>query len=104
MKTAAQRAVAAVGDVLGTPAARRRADYQALFSGPTGQRVLADLFKRCRVGNVSVACRADSGGGDPCMTFYNEGRREVALYIQSQLNMDDDEAIRLAQRRAHDGD
>lgn len=88
-----------VEDWLNTPGARLRADYQAVFSGPSGQNVLADLARRARVGNVSAVI------GDPYITYFHEGRRDMALHIRSQLNMSDEDMIDLAQRRAKtDGD
>lgn len=95
---AATAAVRKVEDWLDTPAARLRQDYQAIFGGPTGERVLADLFKRARIGNSSAVV------GDSHMTYFFEGRRDVALHIQNQLSMSDADAVRLAQRRADDGD
>ena len=97
MTAALKNPVRLVEDWLNTPAARLRADYQALFEGPTGQRVLADLMKRARVGNSSAVIES------PHMTYFFEGRRDLALYIQAKLNMSDEDAIRLAQRRAEDG-
>ncbi len=56
-------------------------DYLTAFGSESGKRVLADLMK---FGNML----GPSFATDPYRTAFNEGRRDVALYILNQLNYD----------------
>ena len=57
-------------------------DYKSVFSGPAGQRVLADLKRRC------LFDRQTFDPGNQYMTAFNEGARYVAMYIDAQVNVD----------------
>lgn len=61
---------------------RRRTAYVKTFTGPFGEEVLADLAKFCRANETTfhVDARAHAVA---------EGRREVFLRIQRQLNLTD---------------
>jgi hypothetical protein len=72
------------------PAHRRRAaDYRAVFSGPAGERVLADLFDFCGV--ARECSHLDAEGLNR-----QEGMRRVALRVASFLNLKDEEIVRRA--------
>lgn len=74
-------------------AAKERAEtlraYQAVFAGPVGQLVLADILTRAGlVGSSFVP-------GDPCATAFNEGKRRIGLEIIESLNVNPDNVLRM---------
>lgn len=74
----------------------RQQRYQAVFSGPDGEWVLADIYRKCRVHLSSHT------PGDPYHTAYCEGIREVAVEIARILGEDADTMLRRAnQETAH---
>lgn len=68
----------------------RRRSYQAVFLGGDGkpnaeqERVLADLRKFCNAGDSSFY------PGDPHITSFNEGKREVWNRLQGNLFLSDE--------------
>ena len=58
-----------------------RAAYKLVFETPDGQRVLADLRRRCHVHTSTFSPTADE-------IFVNEGQRQVVLYIEDMLVTD----------------
>jgi len=66
----------------------RRGAYQKIFLNPVGQEVLADLARFCRAHTSSMS-------PDPYMTAMLEGRREVFLRIQHQLNLTNEDLWKL---------
>lgn len=83
-----------------TPSARRdytrRERYRAVFSGPDGEWVLADILHRCGlIAAVHAVCE-DGSGTDVFATGIVEGRRLAALQITSVLDMEMDEIIEAA--------
>jgi hypothetical protein len=68
----------------------RRNLYRECFATEAGKYVLRDLFHFCNVSRPVLV------PGDPGMTGFNDGLRRVALRIAKQLNMSDDEILRLA--------
>ena len=67
---------AAIGD--------RRVTYRQVFRTPNGERVLKDLAKFCRANSTTMH-------PDPRMHALAEGRREVWLHVQQQLQLTEDE-------------
>jgi hypothetical protein len=66
--------------------------YQHVFSSEAGKKVLADVCKRAGVLAVSHT------KGDPHETAFYEGKRSLALFILSMLQIDAsklDEAIEM---------
>jgi hypothetical protein len=59
-----------------------------VFAGPSGQIVLADLMRASGIGASSFA-------GDPHRTAFNEGQRNVAIYLIRMINSDPDAAARM---------
>ncbi len=57
------------------------ADYQATFKTPHGRRVFRDLLKKTGFMELNYA------PGDPYATAFNEGGRNVTLYIAKQLKL-----------------
>lgn len=66
----------------------RKQDYQAVFESPVGRRVLADLARFCRA-------HATTFHDDARKHAVLEGRREVWLRIQQQLQMSDEQIYAL---------
>ncbi len=66
--------------------------YQIAFSGPSGQLVLADMKRFCRAGSPCW-------DADPRIHALLEGRREVFLRVDDQINLPVEE---LLQRRVGD--
>lgn len=62
----------------------RANDYRAVFSNPIGQRVLADLAKFCRAHESTF-------NADARLHAVAEGRREVWLRIQRNLELTDEQ-------------
>lgn len=73
---------------------RQGADYQAVFSGEPGKRVLADLRQRCgyQRNNFNVARGSDS------YLAYLEGRRSVYQEIDALVQADDTELEELTRQ------
>lgn len=67
---------------------RKRA-YSLTFQSPAGNEVLIDLAKFCRAAETCVV------PGDNDLTRVLEGRREVWLRIQQQLNLSSEELFQL---------
>lgn len=72
----------------------RKADYQNVFAGESGRRVLADLYRFCHMDQPSFAT-------DPFVTAFNEGQRRVFLRIAALLRLADDDILKLATEK-HD--
>ena len=68
--------------------ARRRTAYVKTFTNPFGEEVLADLAKFCRANQTTFH-------DDARKHAVAEGRREVWLRIQAQLNLSDAELWRI---------
>lgn len=62
----------------------RRVTYRQVFRTPNGERVLADLAKFCRANRTTMH-------PDSRAHALAEGRREVWLHIQQQLQLTEDE-------------
>lgn len=60
-------------------------DYQSVFGSPEGQRILADLRKRCPFLLDSID---SSRGIDVNRLIYLEGQRSVLLHIYKMLRAD----------------
>jgi len=69
--------------------AARSTAYKAIFGGPHGQEVLADLRRFCR------ATLPTADVNNVHTTFLLEGRREVWLRIMSHLQLTDDDIYNL---------
>lgn len=70
---------------------RRQTAYQTTFAGPTGELVLADIFKFCRMYKSTFHV-------DPRVAANLDGRREVALRIQQHLKLSDEQLWSLVSR------
>lgn len=57
------------------------ADYQTTFKTPHGKRVLRDLLKKTGFMELNYS------PGDPYATAFNEGGRNVALYITKRMKL-----------------
>lgn len=64
--------------------ASRRTNYVRTFKNPVGRVVLKDLAKFCRA-------HESTGHSDPTVAARLDGRREVWLRIQHNLNLSDSE-------------
>lgn len=62
----------------------RAQDYRTVFASPVGQRVLADLAKFCRANESTFHA-------DARLHAVAEGRREVWLRIQRNLELTDEQ-------------
>ena len=60
-----------------------KALYQSVFDNDNGRRVLAHLMK---VGNV---VSPTVHGTNPCMTYFEEGKRSLVLSIMRQVFRDE---------------
>lgn len=67
---------------------RRASAYRAVFSGPQGDIVLADLAVFCRATEPTFHA-------DARLHALAEGRREVFLRIQKQLHLSDEQLFDL---------
>ena len=76
---------------------RQRA-YRLCFGAPPSQGVLADLSHFCCAADTCVAAPRD-GPVDVQRTLILEGRREVWLRIQQQLNLTPEQLFALATGR-----
>lgn len=63
-------------------------DYVKVFGGAVGKRVLNDLMKFCRVGEVPL-------GPDDRTSWILQGRNEVAIRILQRLKLSQDELYAL---------
>ena len=63
---------------------QRRLDYHAVFGSEQGQRVLADILRRCGVMKGTFA------GCDTHLAAFHEGRRRVGLELIETLNQHPD--------------
>jgi hypothetical protein len=70
--------------------AQRQQAYRAVFDGPVGRLVLADLALFCRA-------TASTFHADPRAAAQLDGRREVFLRIQEHIQISDDELWALKQ-------
>lgn len=76
---------------------RLQQEYKTVFESPEGQGVLHDLFRECGVFKTSM----DNNSSN--MTAFNEGKRAIALHIQSRLRTDNVLAIqRLLMEKSND--
>lgn len=71
----------------------RRADFRQTFGTPAGKRVLAELLRRGWV------TRPGFDPGNPYVTAYREGQREMALHIAGMIGLSDEDIMRLARDR-----
>jgi hypothetical protein len=67
--------------------------YRDTFDGPQGERVLADLYPICCMGESTYK------GNDTQMKI-NEGKRQVFLHIMAMCRADEAELARLAHDQA----
>jgi hypothetical protein len=67
--------------------------YKDAFEGPQGERVMADLYFICNMGESTYR-------GDDTQMKINEGKRQVYLHISSMLRADEEELARLAHQQA----
>ena len=74
---------------------RRRA-YKVAFSGPDGQKVLADLRRFCR------ATLPTADVNNVHTTYLLEGRREVFLRILSHLQLTEDDVYKLIEENPNE--
>lgn len=77
---------------------RRRDAYRAAFGGASGRTVLLDLTRFCGAFDSSHV------RGNGTETAFNEGQRNVWLYIARQLGMTDAELIDLARQLTEEND
>ena len=61
-------------------------DLGTVLSIPQGQRVLWRLLERCGVYKTSIST-------DPYATYYNEGERNIGLFLMSEINEVDPQAL-----------
>lgn len=61
---------------------RKLALYRNVFGGEAGQEVLRDLMAQFSVFKTTAVA------GDPHMTHFHEGERNVVLYIAQMMEMD----------------
>lgn len=66
----------------------RQTDYVKVFSSVPGKRVLADLMKFGRIGEVAM-------GPDDRTTNILQGRQEFAVRILQHLNLSQEELFKL---------
>ena len=55
--------------------------YQDLFNDPNGEKVIQDLMTR-------FGMKTSTFNTDPYVTAFNEGQRNVVLYILTRMNLD----------------
>jgi len=67
-------------------------DYQAVFSGPRGERVLRHILKSGHVTSSTLV------PNDPLSTSHNEGRRNLALSILRFVRRDHTELMAEVER------
>lgn len=61
--------------------------YRDVFASDQGKLILKDLIKECHVASPVMA-------EDTNETFFNEGKRNVFLYIMNRTNLDPDEVFK----------
>lgn len=66
----------------------RQRNYQTVFKGPVGEKVLQDLAEFCRANTSTFHA-------DPRLHAVLEGRREVWLRIQEHLQLDSEQLWKL---------
>lgn len=73
-----------------SPEARRiRNAYRAVFRGPMGEVVLADLADACCMTSSGIA-EDDSGRADQVRSNANLGKQDVYRHIMNMMRMDDE--------------
>lgn len=72
--------------------------YQRVFKSKDGERVLADLKKRCFVNKTSLS------PGQPDVTGFNEGRRSIFVRIEEMIETDVDKLKELPRNYQSQGD
>jgi hypothetical protein len=75
-----------------------RASYRQSFTGASGQRVLLDLARFCRVGRAALPVSRVTGMTDTHALALTEGRREVFQYLTKRLRMTDEQINNLMER------
>lgn len=75
---------------------RRAQDYQAVFAGPVGERVLADIFRFGGMMQPSIRVSPQMGTIDPLAIAVAEGRRELALRIARFCSLSYTEVMNIA--------
>lgn len=60
--------------------------YLAVFSGPAGKAVLADIMRQGGLMVTTMHLGGKMIPSDPFMTAFNEGKRNTALYIHNMLD------------------
>ncbi len=73
-------------------AASRRSDYRTTFGSDDGERVLLDLLDQC---NFFASSYKRDEGNTANETIFQEGRRNVVLYILQQINPEGDAIDRI---------
>jgi len=63
-----------------------KAAYNFVFDTDDGRRVLADLRRRCHAHTSTFSANANE-------TFFNEGQRQVVLFIEDMLSADDNRKL-----------
>jgi len=63
-----------------------KAAYKFVFDTDDGRRVLADLRRRCHAHTSTFSTNANE-------TFFNEGQRQVVLFIEDMLSADDNRKL-----------
>jgi hypothetical protein len=68
---------------------KRQELYKAVFNGPSGDKVLAELMKLCHFHSTSFNAE------NPYKTSFNEGQRSVVLHILNILKLDETKLLEL---------
>lgn len=63
-----------------------KAAYKFVFDTDDGRRVLADLRRRCHAHTSTFSV-------NPNETYFNEGQRQVVLFIEDMLAADDNRKL-----------
>lgn len=61
-------------------------EMQQVLATPQGKRVLWRLLERCGVYKTSIST-------DPYATYYNEGERNIGLYVMAEINEANPQAL-----------
>lgn len=81
---------------------RLRADYQRVFGGPPGRRVLGHIIDGCELTRSKI--RYDHQGRvDTESMLIAEGRRQVGLMIMQMLHLSEDDLREMERTNAGDG-
>lgn len=89
---------------------RTRVAYQRTFCGdgprphPEAERVLADLFKFCKVNKGGIVVSPVQRMTDPYATIYRDGLRDVYLRVAAMLGLDEWEQPEVKQDAGTDND